>query len=199
MNVNTYLSGEEQRKLAAAKVGVAGIGGLGSNVLAHLVRAGVERFVAVDFDVVSVSNLNRQFFFADQLGMPKTAAIAENLRRINPDVQLELHDARITPENAAALFADCDCVVEAFDNAAAKTMLINEMLRVGKPVIAASGLAGFGKSNAIRLRKVGKLLYVAGDLDSAISATLAPASPRVGIAASMQANTVIALLLGLEI
>ena len=67
------------------------------------------------------------------------------------------------------------------------------------PVVAASGLAGFGKSNDIRVRKAGKNLYLVGDLVSGISAKLSPFSPRVGIAAAMQANTVISILLGMEI
>ena len=196
MNVNTYLSDAQKAILERAKVGVAGLGGLGSNVLCHLLRAGVRRFVAADFDVVSASNLNRQFFFADQIGKKKTQALAENLRRIDPDAELDFRDLRLTAENVPELFAECDIVVEAFDQADAKTMLISALASRNIPVVAASGLAGFGKSNDIKLRKVGKSLYLVGDLVSGISPELAPASPRVGIASAMQANTVIALLLG---
>ena len=199
MNVNTYLTEAQKAILERAKVGVAGLGGLGSNVLCHLLRAGVRRFVAADFDVVSASNLNRQFFFADQIGRKKTDALAENLRRIDPDAELDLRDLRLTAENTPEVFAGCDVVVEAFDKADAKTMLISALSESGIPVVAASGLAGFGKSNDIRLRQVGKNLYLVGDLVSGISSELAPASPRVGIAAAMEANTVVALLLGIEI
>ena len=199
MNVNTYLTEAQKAILERAKVGVAGLGGLGSNVLCHLLRAGVRRFVAADFDVVSASNLNRQFFFADQIGRKKTDALAENLRRIDPDAELDFRDLRLTAENTPEVFAGCDVVVEAFDKADAKTMLISALSESGIPVVAASGLAGFGKSNDIRLRQVGKNLYLVGDLVSGISSELAPASPRVGIAAAMEANTVVALLLGIEI
>ena len=199
MNVNTYLTESQKTVLERAKVGVAGLGGLGSNVLCHLLRAGVRRFVAADFDTVSASNLNRQFFFADQIGRKKTDALAENLRRIDPDAELDFRDLRLTEENTQDIFADCDVVVEAFDKADAKTMLIGALADSGIPVVAASGLAGFGKSNDIRLRKVGKNLYLVGDLVSGISSELAPASPRVGIAAAMEANTVVAILLGMEI
>ena len=199
MNVNPYLTDAQRRVLEKAKIGVAGLGGLGSNVLCHLVRAGIRRFVAADFDVVSESNLNRQFFFADQVGRKKTDALAENLRRIVPDAELDFRDLRLTAENTPEVFAGCDVVVEAFDKADAKTMLIGALAESGIPVVAASGLAGFGKSNDIRVRKAGKALYLVGDLVSGISPELAPASPRVGIAAAMEANTVIALLLGLEI
>ena len=199
MNVNTYLTESQKTVLEHAKVGVAGLGGLGSNVLCHLLRAGARRFVAADFDTVSASNLNRQFFFADQIGRKKTDALAENLRRIDPDAELDFRDLRLTAENTPEVFAGCDVVVEAFDKADAKTMLISALSASGIPVVAASGLAGFGKSNDIRLRKVGKNLYLVGDLVSGISSELAPASPRVGIAAAMEANTVVALLLGIEI
>ncbi len=199
MNVNSYLTDAQRTVLEKAKIGVAGLGGLGSNVLSHLVRAGIRRFVAADFDVVLASNLNRQFFFADQVGRKKTEALAENLRRIDPDLELDFRDLRLTEENTQDLFADCDVVVEAFDKADAKTMLIAALADSGIPVVAASGLAGFGKSNDIRVRKAGKNLYLVGDLVSGISPELAPASPRVGIAAAMEANTVVAILLGMEI
>lgn len=198
MNVNPYLSAAQQTILERAKVGVAGLGGLGSNVLSHLIRSGVTHFVAADFDVVSQSNLNRQFYFADQIGQKKTSALAENLRRINPDIELELHDCLLTEENIPEIFKNCDVVVEAFDKADAKTMLIAALSKTNIPIVAASGLAGFGRSNDIRVRKVGSRLYLVGDLTSGISPELAPASPRVGIAASIQANTIIAILLGLE-
>ena len=199
MNVNPYLTDAQRTVLEKAKIGVAGLGGLGSNVISHLVRAGIRRFVAADFDVVSASNLNRQFFFADQVGKKKTEALAENLRRIDPDLELDFRDLRLTEENTQDLFADCDVVVEAFDKADAKTMLIGALADSGISVVAASGLAGFGKSNDIRVRKAGKNLYLVGDLVSGISSELAPASPRVGIAAAMEANTVVAILLGMEI
>ena len=199
MEVNLYLTPQQRKILEHARIGVAGLGGLGSNVLCHLVRAGVRRFTAADFDVVAASNLNRQFFFADQVGRKKTAALAENLRRIDPELELDFRDLKLTGENTQELFADCDVVVEAFDKADAKTMLIGALANSGIPVVAASGLAGFGKSNDIRVRKAGKKLYLIGDLVSGISAELAPASPRVGIAAAMEANTVVAILLGLEI
>ena len=199
MEVNPYLTPAQRKILEQSKIGVAGLGGLGSNVLSHLVRAGIRRFVAADFDVVSASNLNRQFFFADQVGRKKTEALAENLRRIARGLELDFHDLRLTAENIPEFFAGCDIVVEAFDKAEAKTMLIGALADSRIPVVAASGLAGFGKSNDIQVRKAGKNLYLAGDLVSGISPELAPASPRVGIAAAMEANTVVAILLGMEI
>lgn len=198
MEVNPYLTAEERDILGRASVGVAGAGGLGSNCAMHLVRSGVRKLTVADFDRVVESNLNRQFFFADQIGRRKVDALAENLRRIAPGLELELHAVTVDAGNAAALFGGCDIVVEAFDSGAAKQMLIRTMLNAGKPVVAASGLAGWGRSNALRLHRLGGgRLHLAGDTESGIE-TAPPFSPRVGIAAAMQANTVIALLLGRE-
>ena len=199
MAFNPYLGAAERARIEAARVGVAGAGGLGSNCLAHLVRCGVRRFVIADFDTVSESNLNRQFFFADQLGMPKVEAVAANLRRINPALELELYPERVTAENAVRRFGSCDVTVEAFDDPDAKTMLIRALLPLGRPVVAASGIAGWGRSNAMRVQRIGKQLYMAGDRATGISEETPPYSPRVGIAAAQQANTVMTLILGVEI
>ena len=198
MSADHYLTPEEQRLLRNIRIGVAGAGGLGSNVLMHLVRSGLEQFVIADFDTVSESNLNRQFFFRDQLGKLKTEAAAENLKRISLDLSLELHAVRVTAENALFLFNSCDLLVEAFDSAEAKAMLIRQWMPTGKPLVAASGLAGWGRSNAMRTRKIGKNLYLCGDFETGIDRD-SPHSPRVGLAAALQANTVMAILLGKEI
>ena len=194
MSVNTYLTAEEKARLEQAMVGIAGAGGLGSNVAAHLVRAGVRRLVLADFDVVSPSNLNRQFFFQDQIGRRKVEALAENLRRIEPGLELTLHDVRLDAANLPSLFGTCDVVVEAFDNVESKSALLSALR--DRPVVSASGLAGWGRSNEMKVRRLGKDLVLVGDCASDIRAGLAPQSARVGIAAAMQANAVLALLLG---
>ena len=194
MSVNTYLTPEEKTRLEQAMVGIAGAGGLGSNVAAHLVRAGVRRLVIADFDVVSPSNLNRQFFFRDQVGRRKVEALAENLRRIEPDLELTLHDVRLDAANLPPLFGACDVVVEAFDNVESKSALLSALR--DRPVVSASGLAGWGRSNAMKIRRLGTNLVLVGDCASDVRAGLAPQSARVGIAAAMQANAALALLLG---
>ena len=127
-NINLYLSDRERTLLEACTVGIAGAGGLGSNCAAHLVRAGVRRLVIADFDVVMPGNLNRQFFFADQIGRKKINALRDNLLRIEPELELTLCDTKITPENAGSIFAGCGIVVEAFDHGREKMMLIETML-----------------------------------------------------------------------
>ena len=199
MSVNTYLNERERRILESAVVGIAGAGGLGSNCAMHLVRAGVKKLVIADFDVVGESNLNRQFFFRDQLGRKKVDALGENLRRIEPDLSLDLHDLRLAPDNIDWTFSGCSVIVEAFDSADAKSMLLHALLPLGKPIVSASGIAGWGRSLAIGQRRIGKNLILIGDTSSDVSNGLAPFSPRVGIAAAMEANAVVSLLLGEEI
>lgn len=199
MQVNPYLSREEKDRLQTVKIGIGGAGGLGSNAAMHLVRAGIEHLVLADFDTVNAGNLNRQFFFRDQIGKFKTEALAENLWKINPDLRLELHTVRVTAENIHTLFDKCDLFIEAFDCVESKSLFVHELLPLGRPVIASSGLAGWGNTNAMQIRKAGENLYLAGDLKSGIGEELAPQSPRVGIAAAQEANVVLALLLGKEI
>jgi sulfur carrier protein ThiS adenylyltransferase len=188
---------EYRRRLSSKSVGIAGAGGLGSNCAAALARAGVGRLVLADFDLVSRDNLDRQFFFLDQVGMPKVEALALNLGRIDPGLRVDARVLRLEAESAVALFAGCDAVVEAFDSAEAKAMLIEAMLSrlPGMPLVTASGLAGYGGSNAIRERRSGSL-YVIGDLESEVGPERPPMAPRVLIAAAMEANAVLEILLG---
>ncbi|MEG1980409.1 MAG: sulfur carrier protein ThiS adenylyltransferase ThiF [Victivallaceae bacterium] len=198
MRINSYLSEKECKILESAHIGVAGAGGLGSNCLVNLVRSGVTAFTVADFDRVNSSNLNRQFFFLHQLGDYKCDALARNLRQINPELQINTFNVQVTPENFDEIFGSCEIVVEAFDKAEAKRMLIAEAVKRNKIVISGSGLAGIGSSNTLKVHKINDKFYLIGDLRSEISSTNGPHSPRVNIVAAMQANTVLALLLGRE-
>ena len=197
MAANTYLTPEERTALESARVGIAGAGGLGSNCAMHLVRAGVKHITIADFDVVNESNLNRQFFFRDQIGQKKVEAIKENLLRIEPDADIRAVDMRLDASSAREIFADCGIVVEAFDAVDAKVMLVSAFASSGKKLVTAGGLAGWGRSNAMRVRKMGNIVAI-GDGETSVGDGAAPVSPRVGIAAAMEANAVVSLLLGCE-
>lgn len=197
--MNTYLTDEEREKLEHVTIAIVGAGGLGSNCAMHLVRAGVRHLILADFDTVSESNLNRQFFFRDQIGEKKVEALATNLRRIEPGVALTLVSDRLDIEGVARLIAPADLVIEAVDGAETKSALIALALQSGKKVVAASGMAGWGNSNAMRVRRMGESLVLVGDGETEVGAALPPQSPRVGIAAAMEANSAIALILGKEI
>lgn len=181
--------------LRRSSVGIAGAGGLGSNVAISLARAGVGRLVIADFDKVEPSNLNRQQYFIEQVGRRKVEALRENLLKINPYSVYEIHDVRITKRNMEEIFAAVDVCVEAFDAAVAKEMLIEAHLSrfPGRPIVAASGLAGFGKNRKLRTRKLGNL-YICGDEESESPKGIAPMAPRVALVANMQANLVVELL-----
>jgi sulfur carrier protein ThiS adenylyltransferase len=194
MNVNRI-----KTILRRKTVGIAGAGGLGSNCAVALARCGVGRLVIADYDVVSESNLNRQFYFRDQLGMKKTDALAVNLRRIDPEITLEIHDLMLDRGNILSVFSACDVIVEAFDLAEQKQMLIETVLSLmpGKPLVVGLGMAGYGMNGSIHLRKEGNL-YICGDETSEVSDDLPPIAPRVGMVANMQANVVLEILLSEE-
>ena len=198
MAANTYLTPEERAALESVRVGIAGAGGLGSNCAMHLVRSGVKHITIADFDVVNESNRNRQFFFRDQIGQKKVEAIKANLLRIEPDADIRAVDIRLDASSAREVFADCGIVVEAFDAVDAKVMLVSAFASSGKKLVTASGLAGWGRSNAMRVRKMGSIVAI-GDGETSVGDGAAPVSPRVGIAAAMEANAVVAMLLGKEL
>ena len=177
-------------------IGIAGCGGLGSNCAIALARIGIGKLIIADFDVIVQSNLNRQYFFTDQLGMNKVDALEMNIARVNPQVIVEKHCIKLSPENISGVFADCDVIVEAFDLAEMKQMIIETVLTVmpEKYIVSGSGMAGWGDNNTIKTINYGKL-FICGDLTTEISLNTPPLAPRVGIVANMQANQVVEILL----
>jgi sulfur carrier protein ThiS adenylyltransferase len=194
-----YFSGRDPAVLAVLRqstVGIAGAGGLGSNVAVSLARAGVGRLVIADFDIIEPSNLNRQQYFIDQVGERKVDALRDNLLLINPYSLYEVHSVRVNRRNAAKIFARVDVLVEAFDRAEAKEMLIETCLSKfpGRPIVAASGLAGYGGNRKVHTRRMGNL-YICGDEKSQPLKGVSPMAPRVALVAAMQANLVVELLI----
>lgn len=185
-------------KLKKGTVGIAGVGGLGSMVAVALARVGVGRLVIADFDVVEPTNLNRQQYFIDQIGMPKVAALRDNLARINPYINVDARNVMLGPENAATVFDGCEVVVEAFDRAEMKAMLVETVLEQmpGTFLVAASGMAGYGENNSIVTREISKRFYLVGDGVSEAAPGHGLMAPRVAIAAGHQANQAVRLLLG---
>jgi len=183
--------------LSCKKVGIAGCGGLGSNCAVALARVGVGTLILVDFDVVSQENLNRQYFFSDQVGMKKVQAMVENLRRTGSKVQVVPYDIKLSPENVVALFEGCDLVVEALDGADQKKMFIETILTglPSVPLITGLGIAGWGNNSSIQIRK-SENLYICGDGESEVGPEMPPLAPRVGIVANMQANMALEIFLG---
>jgi sulfur carrier protein ThiS adenylyltransferase len=181
--------------LRESVVGIAGAGGLGSNAAAALARAGVGHLFVADFDVLEASDLNRQYYFVDQIGRPKVEALAENLKRMNPFSKYEMHNVKVDRGNIEAIFGRADLLIEAFDAAEEKQMLVDSWLTLfpAKPIIVASGLAGFGDNERLGQRRLGRL-YICGDESSECDVCTAPMAPRVAVVANMQANLAVELL-----
>ncbi len=177
-------------------VGIAGAGGLGSSVAVSLARVGVGTLIIADFDKVEPPDLNRQQYFVDQIGRIKVEALSENLKRINPFSEYKTYNVRISDDNVSEIFGEAEVLVEAFDEAEMKKMLIESWISrfPEKPIVVASGLAGFGKNDIIHIRNVGNL-YICGDEESEVKTGTSPMAPRVSIVANMQANLVLELLL----
>ena len=188
---------EVQDRLAAARVAVAGLGGLGSNVAFALTRIGVGHLHLIDFDVVDISNLNRQQYFMRHLGRYKTDALAEELREINPYTEIRTDCVRVTDENIRELFADDEFICEAFDVPENKAVLVNGILEQfpEKYLVAASGMAGYGRSNLIRTRQITEHFYLCGDRETEPSPGNGLMAPRVSICAGHEANLITELII----
>ena len=187
---------ELHQAFSSATVAVCGLGGLGSNIAIALARAGVGRLILIDFDRVDITNLHRQQYKAEQIGMYKTVALAENLKEIAPYISLEIHTERITEDNVLTLLKDADIICESFDDAECKAMLTDTVLTEmrDKYLVAASGMAGLYDANRIKTRKVTSKFYLCGDEKSDVADGIGLVSSRVMICAAHQAHTVLRIL-----
>lgn len=186
--------------LNKAEIAIAGLGGLGSHIAVMLARSGIGRLHLVDFDVVDISNLNRQEYDVRHIGIKKTEALTDRLKEINPYVKITSDDIRITPANAAYIFSKYPVVCEAFDKAEEKAMLINTLLAECKDtvIVSGNGMAGLGDAGSIKTRKAGRRLYICGDESTDIGAGVGLMAPRVSVCAGHQANQVIRIILEKE-
>ncbi len=187
------------QRLTQACVGIAGLGGLGSTVAAALARTGVGRLVIVDFDEVDKSNLNRQQYYIDQVGQHKVDATHANLRRINRHMDITAHKQKLDADTVSEVFSTVDIVAECLDRVDQKQMLVETVLaQMTVPIVAVSGLAGFGASNDIRTRTISPRVVLVGDNQRGVDTGLPLTAGRVWIAAAHQANAIVELLLGKE-
>ncbi len=183
-------------KLKNKTVGIAGCGGLGSNCAVALARVGVGKLIIADFDVIEESNLNRQYYFFNQIGKKKATSLKHNISLINPKVKVEAYNKKLDSGSIIDVFANCDVIVEAFDKAEMKKMIIETVVTElpNMPLVIGIGMAGWGNNNSIKSRNIDNL-YICGDEESEVSADFPPLAPRVGVVANMQANVVLELLL----
>jgi molybdopterin/thiamine biosynthesis adenylyltransferase len=131
------IGGAGQQALKAARVLVVGAGGLGSPVLLYLAAAGVGTLGVVDDDTVSLSNLQRQVLHATgDIGRPKTESAAASLNDMNPNIAIVEHTVRLTAENAAAIMADYDIVVDGSDNFETRYLVADTAEELKLPLVA---------------------------------------------------------------
>lgn len=190
-----WFSESELKRLGSATVGIAGAGGLGSNVAFFLARSGIRRFLVVDGDFVEPSNLNRQTYWPEDVGKPKIVALRERLCSLEPDIWFDGRMEWLRPATAPALFAGCDIVVEALDKADIKAELCSSLLKSGYFVVAGSGMSGYGLP-PLQVRRLGENFVCVGDFVTGVSEGSPTLAPRVAQAAAMQADAVLEKLLG---
>ena len=145
-------------RLAATRVAIFGLGGVGGHVMEALCRAGVGEFLLVDCDVVSESNLNRQIIATRAtLGMKKTEAARERILSVNPEARVELLDLFFTPEKRGVVdLSGYDYVIDAIDTVSAKVELIAMAKDAGVPIISAMGAGGKLDPTAFRVADISK-------------------------------------------
>lgn len=183
---------------ADKSVAICGLGGLGSCIALTLVRAGVKRLHCIDFDKVDATNIHRQQYFLEQIGMYKTEAIQQLAKAINPNCSVRISTEKISLGNIQELLRSDDIICEAFDNPKEKAMLVNGVLELfpEKFLVAASGMAGFDDANAIHTRKITDNFFLCGDEVSSLKKTEHLVASRVLVCASHQAHLLLQKLRG---
>jgi adenylyltransferase/sulfurtransferase len=188
----------EQERLRAACVLVVGAGGLGSAVLSYLTAAGVGRIGIVEFDTVSISNLQRQILYATpDLGRSKAEVAAERLTAINPDIQIVAFPIRLTDENAEAIFRDFDLIVDCTDNYAARYTIDRCCGKLKLPMIYGTAQETVGQVSVFHAWGAGGYadLYPRAKAGADV-VPVGVLSPMPGIVGSIQAMEVIKLITG---
>ena len=141
-----------QDKISQAKVLVIGAGGLGCPALQYLAAAGVGTIGIVDFDVVEMSNLQRQILYTvDDIGKPKATITAKKIKSLNPDIKIETYNFQITNKNALEILENYDIIVDGSDNFATRYLINDACVLLGKPLIYGAVLRFEGQIGVFNL------------------------------------------------
>ncbi len=189
-----YLSFDEINKIQKTKIGIAGCGGLGSNIAMVLVRTGFVDFEIVDVDIVNTDNLNRQNYFLHNIGNDKIDALELNLKTINPDVRIKKSKTYLTERNVIEYFSDRDVLFEAFDNVESKKMFFEQFANSGKLIVLGSGLAGY-RNTKMEIKQIKEKVYIVGDGVTEAGSQNPPLAPRVTACASLMASVAVERIL----
>ncbi len=191
-----YLKPEQLATIQSKKLGIGGAGGLGSNVAMILVRSGFKNIEILDQDVIDSSNLNRQQYFYDEIGLPKVEVTKKRLLDINPDASIIIHQTQWNETNAPQFFKGADFIVEAFDVLDWKFRFM-EYYRTRFPVVVSGvGMAGLLEKKPMTVKKMGNV-YICGDRTTNSHEGHPPMAPRVTQCAAMMAEVVLDLTLGI--
>lgn len=190
-----------QLKLKNAKVLVLGAGGLGSPISIYLAAAGVGRIGIMDFDVLSYSNLQRQILYStNDVGHLKTELAKTRLLEVNPNVEITLHNEKLTSANALEILKDYDIIADGTDNFATRYLVNDACVLLGKPFVYGSILrfegqvTFFDPKNGPCYRCLYSEPPAAGDTPNCADGGVLGVLP--GIIGAMQANEVIKFILG---
>ncbi len=193
---------ESQTRLANSKVCVVGLGGLGSPISTQLAAMGVGHLRIVDFDRVDITNLHRQHLYrSDRVGEPKTEVAAERLKALNPYVNIEPLDMKVTAENAGDIVDGMDVVVDALDAMAPRYAINRACVERGIPFIHGAVITEIGTASTIIPGETPCLECFKGNIDDSklpSNASLGVHPAIINIIASIQVSETIKVLTGKE-
>ena len=191
---------EAQTRLVNSKVCIVGLGGLGSPIATQLAAMGVGHLRIVDHDKVELTNLHRQHLYdSESVGKPKTTVAAKRLRKLNPYVEIEPINAKITDENASRIIEGMDLVMDALDAMAPRYAINRACVEQNIPFIHGGVITGIGTVTTILPRETPCLECFKGGIDDnklPSNASLGVHPSIINIIASIQTSEAIKLLTG---
>lgn len=192
---------EGQEKLKASRVLIVGLGGLGCAVAQYLTSSGVGQLMLVDFDTVSLSNLQRQILHTDaEIGLPKVASAKKRLQALNPHSQIGTLNAKLSTDEWANLISQYDVVVDCTDNVETRNILNLQCFRHKRPLVSGSAIRFEGQISVFRYQPNEPCYHCLSQLfgQNVLSCVEAGViAPIVGVIGSLQALETIKVLLNI--
>ena len=189
-----YLKPDQLALIQSKKIGIGGAGGLGSNCAMMLVRTGFKHLEIIDQDIIDASNLNRQQFYAAEVGLPKVDTLKKRLLDINPEATILIHQTQWHEGNAEKFFKGFDFIVEAFDVTDWKYRFVQYYAPRFAVIVSGVGMAGLNEKKPMTVKKMGNV-YICGDRSTDSAQGHPPMAPRVTQCAAMMAEIILDLTL----
>jgi adenylyltransferase/sulfurtransferase len=198
-----WIGEEGQKRLAASRVALVGLGALGSHLAGHFARAGVGFLRLCDRDFVELDNLQRQVLYDEEdvrAALPKAAAAAAKLARINSEVRVETRIEDVNWANAEALARDVDLVVDGTDNFETRFVLNDACVKLGRPWVYGGCVGSYGMAMAVLPGEGPCFACLVGELPAPGSSptcdTAGVLGPAVAAVAALQAAEALKILVG---